>query len=79
LFFDFPSHHLTFEKKIPIVKLNGTKSSASLWLKEKKNEAGSSVFIWIFEEVFESQSSITIDHNVSVFFFFFFFFFFSSQ
>ncbi|KAI8888036.1 Pkinase-domain-containing protein [Backusella circina FSU 941] len=48
---------------IPIVKLNGTKSSASLWLKEKKNEAGSSVFIWIFEEVFESQSSITIDHN----------------
>jgi hypothetical protein len=52
LFFDFPSHHLTFEKKIPIVKLNGTKSSASLWLKEKKNEAGSSVFIWIFEEVF---------------------------
>ncbi|KAI8347671.1 hypothetical protein BD560DRAFT_411000 [Blakeslea trispora] len=40
---------------IPIIKLDNTKSSASLWLKEKVNESGISVYIWIFEEVYESS------------------------
>ncbi|OBZ86393.1 Serine/threonine-protein kinase ppk6 [Choanephora cucurbitarum] len=40
---------------IPIIKLDGTRSSASLWLKEKVNETGISVYIWIFEEVYESS------------------------
>ncbi|KAI8093406.1 kinase-like domain-containing protein [Halteromyces radiatus] len=35
---------------LPIVKEDGTKSAASLWLKEKRNDTGSSVYIWIFEE-----------------------------
>ncbi|ORY96432.1 kinase-like domain-containing protein [Syncephalastrum racemosum] len=35
---------------LPIVKQDGTRSAASLWLKEKRNDAGSSVYIWIFEE-----------------------------
>ncbi|GAA5798995.1 hypothetical protein HPULCUR_004404 [Helicostylum pulchrum] len=45
---------------IPIVKLDGTMSSCSLWLKEKLNESGSSVFIWIFEEVYESSISLSV-------------------
>ncbi|KAI9361349.1 kinase-like domain-containing protein [Pilaira anomala] len=45
---------------IPIVKLDGTTSSCSLWLKEKLNESGSSVFIWIFEQVYETSISLSI-------------------
>lgn len=52
-------------KKIPIIKLDGTKSSASLWLKEKINESGSSVFIWIFEEVYESSISVSVNNEVT--------------
>lgn len=51
---------------IPIIKLDGTKSSASLWLKEKVNEAGSSVFIWIFEEVYESSILLSVDEQGSI-------------
>lgn len=40
---------------VPIVKANQCKSSAILWLKERK-KGGSSTFIWIFEEV--SQSTV---------------------
>ncbi|KAI8343461.1 hypothetical protein BC941DRAFT_498503 [Chlamydoabsidia padenii] len=46
---------------VPIVKDDGTKSSASLWLKEKRNKTGSSVYIWIFEEVFETVTHVSID------------------
>ncbi|SAM07116.1 hypothetical protein [Absidia glauca] len=46
---------------LPIVKDDGTKSAASLWLKEKRNDAGSSVYIWIFEEVFETVTHVSID------------------
>ncbi|KAI8070696.1 hypothetical protein BC940DRAFT_295349 [Gongronella butleri] len=46
---------------LPIVKEDGTKSAASLWLKEKRNETGSSVYIWIFEEVFETVTHVSID------------------
>ncbi|KAI9481396.1 MAG: kinase-like domain-containing protein [Benjaminiella poitrasii] len=48
---------------MPIVKQDGTKSSASLWLKEKKNENGSSIFIWIFEEVFQSTIKISLTED----------------
>ncbi|KAI7899810.1 kinase-like domain-containing protein [Cokeromyces recurvatus] len=48
---------------IPIIKQDGTKSSASLWLKEKKNENGSSIFIWIFEEVSHSTIKILLNEN----------------
>ncbi|ORX54453.1 Pkinase-domain-containing protein [Hesseltinella vesiculosa] len=46
---------------LPIVKEGGAKSAASLWLKEKQNESGSSVYIWIFEEVFETITHVSID------------------
>ncbi|KAL7322117.1 serine/threonine protein kinase, variant 4 [Mucor circinelloides] len=51
---------------IPIIKLDGTKSSASLWLKEKINESGNSVFIWIFEEVYESSITLTVDQKGTI-------------
>ena len=50
--------------QIPIIKLDGTKSSASLWLKEKVNESGTSVFIWIFEEVYESSVLLSVNKEV---------------
>ncbi|KAI8985254.1 hypothetical protein BDB01DRAFT_789472 [Pilobolus umbonatus] len=46
---------------IPMIKLDGSKSSASLWLKERINETGSSVFIWIFEEVDETTVNLTVN------------------
>ncbi|KAI8137773.1 hypothetical protein BJV82DRAFT_583429 [Fennellomyces sp. T-0311] len=46
---------------LPIVKQDGTRSAASLWLKEKRNDAGSPVYIWIFEEVFETVTHISVD------------------
>ncbi|KAG0173038.1 hypothetical protein DFQ30_009055 [Apophysomyces sp. BC1015] len=46
---------------LPIVKQDGVKSAASLWLKEKRNDAGSSVYIWIFEEVFESLMHVSVN------------------
>ncbi|RCH85487.1 hypothetical protein CU098_002288, partial [Rhizopus stolonifer] len=48
---------------IPILKQDGTRSLASLWLKEKKSENGSSIFIWIFEEVFQSSIKIRLDNQ----------------
>ncbi|CEP19451.1 hypothetical protein [Parasitella parasitica] len=49
---------------IPIIKQDGTKSSASLWLKEKKNRSGSSVFIWILEEILQSTIKIRLSSNM---------------
>ncbi|KAG2217861.1 hypothetical protein INT45_012776, partial [Circinella minor] len=46
---------------LPIIKQDGSRSAASLWLKEKRNDAGSPVYIWIFEEVFETITHITVD------------------
>lgn len=51
---------------VPIVKLDGTKSSASLWLKEKKNEVGKAIFIWIFEEVYESTVTLQVNENADI-------------
>ncbi|KAI8375970.1 uncharacterized protein BYT42DRAFT_572947 [Radiomyces spectabilis] len=45
---------------LPILKQDGSKSAASLWLKEKKS-GGSSVYIWIFEEVFQSIVHATVN------------------
>ncbi|KAI8343773.1 kinase-like domain-containing protein [Choanephora cucurbitarum] len=47
----------------PILKQDGTRSLASLWLKEKRNENGSFIFIWIFEEVFQSSIKIILNHQ----------------
>ncbi|ORZ19529.1 hypothetical protein BCR42DRAFT_481621 [Absidia repens] len=47
---------------IPIIKTKGQKSAASLWLKEKWNQDQSRfVYLWIFEEIFESRLTLTID------------------
>ncbi|KAI9319609.1 hypothetical protein BX666DRAFT_1914391 [Dichotomocladium elegans] len=46
---------------LPIVKQDNSRSAASLWLKEKRNDAGSPVYIWIFEEVFETVTNLSID------------------
>ncbi|KAI8884114.1 Pkinase-domain-containing protein [Backusella circina FSU 941] len=46
---------------VPILKQDGCKSSASLWLKEKKNTNGLPVFIWILEEVFQSTVEVIVD------------------
>lgn len=58
LFFSFFFSSNTLQ--IPIIKQDGTKSSASLWLKEKKGDNGSSIFIWILEEVFQSTIKIQL-------------------
>lgn len=34
-----------------------------MWLKERKNENDTSIFIWIFEEVFQSTIKITLDQE----------------
>lgn len=52
--------------QLPIVKQDGTRSAASLWLKEKRNDAGSAVYIWIFEEVFETVIHVSVDTKVCI-------------
>ncbi|KAI9009913.1 hypothetical protein CLU79DRAFT_774464 [Phycomyces nitens] len=46
---------------LSIMKQDGTISAASLWLKEKRTSSGSSVYIWIFEEVFQSLAYVQVD------------------
>ncbi|KAI9358685.1 kinase-like domain-containing protein [Pilaira anomala] len=46
---------------IPIVKLNGLKSVASLWLKEKKTDHSKNIYIWIFEEIYDTSLSVYVD------------------
>lgn len=53
-----------FKKKIPIKKLNGTKSIASLWLKEKKTDHKKHIYIWIFEEIYDTSLSVYVDSEV---------------
>ncbi|KAI9281731.1 hypothetical protein BC943DRAFT_282174 [Umbelopsis sp. AD052] len=47
-------------KVLPIIKRNGSKSAASLWLKQKKDVTGAPIYIWIFEEIAESLVSMTV-------------------
>lgn len=50
---------------VPIRKMNGeTFSAASLWLKEKKTDEGKTVYIWIFEEIYETSLSAHLDEKV---------------
>lgn len=50
---------------VPIRKMNGeTSSAASLWLKEKLTEEGKSIYIWIFEEIYETSLSTKLDEKV---------------
>ncbi|KAJ2961266.1 hypothetical protein NQZ79_g3523 [Umbelopsis isabellina] len=41
-------------KVLPIIRRNGTKTAASLWLKQKWDIPGNTIYIWIFEEIAES-------------------------
>lgn len=51
---------------VPIRKMNGeTFSAASLWLKEKKTDEGKTVYIWIFEEIYETSLSAHLDERVT--------------
>ncbi|KAI8577858.1 hypothetical protein K450DRAFT_249597 [Umbelopsis ramanniana AG] len=47
-------------KVLPIIKRNGSKSAASLWLKQKKDVTGAPIYIWIFEEIAESLVSMIV-------------------
>ena len=50
---------------ISIRKMTGeTSSAASLWLKEKKTDGGKTIYIWIFEEIYESSLSAYLDDQV---------------
>ncbi|KAI9275930.1 hypothetical protein BDA99DRAFT_496838 [Phascolomyces articulosus] len=46
---------------VPVTKVNGEISAASLWLKEKERDSGQVVYIWIFEEIYESTLSARLD------------------
>ncbi|CAG8682355.1 1926_t:CDS:2, partial [Ambispora leptoticha] len=48
-------------KVLPIQKKSEETSAASLWLKGKCDDAGNSIFIWIFEEIIESTMTAEID------------------
>ncbi|KAI8359076.1 hypothetical protein EDC96DRAFT_237968 [Choanephora cucurbitarum] len=56
-----PGHVLVCGTIVSIVKLNGTKSIASLWLKEKNTDQGESIYLWIFEEIYETSLSVYMD------------------
>ncbi|KAI9277657.1 kinase-like domain-containing protein [Sporodiniella umbellata] len=43
-----------------------TKSVASLWLKEKATESGRKVYIWIFEEIYETTLSVYVDSDCKI-------------
>lgn len=50
---------------VPIRKINGERSSAaSLWLKEKITDEGKCVYIWIFEEIYETSLTAYFDDEV---------------
>ncbi|CAO0802635.1 unnamed protein product [Mucor circinelloides] len=52
---------------VPIRKMNGeTSSAASLWLKEKLTDEGKSIYIWIFEEIYETSLSTKLDEKGNV-------------
>jgi PAS domain-containing protein len=48
---------------VPIRKVNqsDTSAAASLWLKEKITEEGKRIYIWIFEEIYETSLSTLLD------------------
>lgn len=50
---------------MPIIKTNGEKSAASLWLKRRERDGGKIVYIWIFEEILESTITAYLDSKAS--------------
>lgn len=52
---------------VSIKKMNGeTSSAASLWLKEKTTDEGKNIYIWIFEEIYETSLTTYLDSKVCV-------------
>ncbi|KAI9487316.1 MAG: hypothetical protein EXX96DRAFT_552654 [Benjaminiella poitrasii] len=51
---------------VPIKKMSGETSAASLWLKEKLTDEGKSIYIWIFEEIYETSLSVQLDEKGNV-------------
>ncbi|KAI9473861.1 MAG: hypothetical protein EXX96DRAFT_579664 [Benjaminiella poitrasii] len=51
---------------IPFIKANGVKSVATLWLKEKSTDNGDHVYIWIFEEIYETSLSVYVDSECTI-------------
>jgi hypothetical protein len=52
--------------QIPIIKKNGYRSACSLWLKEKRDDTGNPIYIWIFEEIAESLVSVFVNDAVCI-------------
>ncbi|KAI8993245.1 hypothetical protein BDB01DRAFT_715718, partial [Pilobolus umbonatus] len=48
---------------IPILKSYGTRSIASLWLKQNTADNGDIIYIWIFEEIYETSLSVYVDSD----------------
>ncbi|OZJ03144.1 hypothetical protein BZG36_04642 [Bifiguratus adelaidae] len=53
-------------KVIPILKKDGNTSAASLWLKEKMDDFGKPIYIWIFEEIAESFVEMRMDETGTI-------------
>ncbi|KAI9311662.1 hypothetical protein BX666DRAFT_1994213 [Dichotomocladium elegans] len=51
---------------VSFIKANGEKSVASLWLKRKERDGGKSVYIWIFEEIYESTLVTYLDSQGTI-------------
>ncbi|KAG1245090.1 hypothetical protein G6F68_015197 [Rhizopus microsporus] len=43
--------------------MTGEKTAASLWLKEKVTDEGKTIYIWIFEEIYETSLVVRLDHQ----------------
>ncbi|KAG1325187.1 hypothetical protein G6F62_008685 [Rhizopus arrhizus] len=48
---------------VSINKMTGEKTAASLWLKEKVTDEGKTIYIWIFEEIYETSLVVRLDHQ----------------
>ncbi|CEG71225.1 Putative CAMK/CAMKL/PASK protein kinase [Rhizopus microsporus] len=49
-----------------IHKRNNTKSYATVWLKEKITEHRDKIYIWIFEEIYETTLSVYVDSECKI-------------
>ncbi|KAI8579256.1 hypothetical protein K450DRAFT_272041 [Umbelopsis ramanniana AG] len=50
-------------KVVPIITKDRTESVASLWLKEKHDGISEIIYVWIFEELYESMINVHINTN----------------
>ncbi|CAO3675155.1 hypothetical protein G6F70_007437 [Rhizopus microsporus] len=51
---------------VPIRKMSGEKSAASLWLKEKITDEGNAIYIWILEEIYETSLIVRLDSHGNI-------------